>query len=259
MWRSLVLVGVVGLSGCTGREQEKGTDLGPPTDAGPASEAAAPAQCGAHVVFLGDCAARCPGPCACVDLFHDDLPAFQLCGVPCQLPGSCPEGERCAFTESGGGPVCMPAAIKPPPAPAPSVMVDCFTTASFIQPSCRDGFIVQWQSFGVKSGGEFSGSFCAKVLLEACVGACATSDAGTASCPGGYVDAGPTGDAGVACCLTSSGPGGATCRALGGVKQPPHGCAMVCCEESLCTWVEGKDSFGCTTWTLAPQDGGVAP
>jgi len=249
MWRCLVLAGVVGLSGCAEREQaEKGTDLGPPADAGPGAETAAPAQCGAHVVFNGDCAARCPAPCACVKLLHEG--AFQLCGVPCQVPGSCPEGERCAFTESGGGPVCMPSAITPP---GPAPLVDCFYEPSMVLPGCRDGFIVQWQAFGVASGG----SFCATVLLEACVGACAFSDAGVASCPGGYVDAGPAGDAGVACCLASGGPGWSTCRALGGAKQPPHGCAMVCCEGPTCTWIEGKDSLGCTTWTLAPQDGGA--
>ena len=148
----------------------------------------------------------------------------------------------------------MPSPIKSPDEPWPSV--ECFLDLSFTQPGCRDGFVVQLQSFGVEPGGGLSGSLCALVLLEVCAGSCATSDAGAAYCPDGYADAGPSVDAGpVACCQASGYPGWSKCRLLGGVKQPPHGCRIVCCQG--CGWMEGKDSFGCTTWTPVPQDGGV--
>ena len=151
-------------------------------------------QCGAGNVTRGDCAARCPAPCGCFNLFAEPLPAYQLCGRPCALPGSCPAGERCAYTESSHGPVCIPSPVELPGGELLGI-VDCPPGALGEQRECLGGFLVQWQSFGVAPGGEVGGSFCAHVLLEKCAAGCVRPATGNAHCKGGALDAGQPADA----------------------------------------------------------------
>jgi hypothetical protein len=107
--------------------------------------------------------------------------------------------------------------------------------------------------FGIWDG-EVVGCITGKVLLEKCAQGCSTSDAGVGFCKGGEVDAGASSDAGsVSCCPAKHSGGG--CHYLGGAKNPPHGCRMVCCES--CNWFKGTDSHGCTTWTPVTQDAGA--